>query len=99
MSFRVCHRCDHVINNKTWEGDACPNCGGVRMIDPLSDNRDWNLLYKEQKEMVLHSIIKRLNREKEELKECVKYFAQQDACGEYGFSKATECLNKILERG
>ena len=54
MSYRVCKKCDWVINNRVWNEKECPSCGSKEMINPLDDDRDWNKLYKKQKEKLFN---------------------------------------------
>lgn len=55
MSLRVCANCDYVISNKIHHGN-CPRCDSDKMVDPLDDDRDWNKMYKKQREAMLKEI-------------------------------------------
>ena len=49
MSLRCCAKCDFILNNR-FHKENCPACGSSEMKCPIEDTRDWNKLYKEQKE-------------------------------------------------
>ncbi len=48
MSKRVCSSCDFVIDNRIHQEHNCPTCGSSEMVDPLTDDRDWETLYLKQ---------------------------------------------------
>ena len=50
MSYRVCAKCDHVINNRFYQEYDCPKCGSDKMCCPIEDTRDWEDLYCNQRE-------------------------------------------------
>lgn len=56
MSYRVCSKCDYVINNTIHHEDDCPKCGSKKMVDPLEDDRNWDELYEKQKKRNMNKI-------------------------------------------
>ena len=51
MSYRVCAKCDYVIDNIIHQKYSCPKCNSEEMCCPIEDTRDWDKMYKEQEYM------------------------------------------------
>ena len=62
MSYRVCAKCDYVINNRFNQTNKCSECGSTEMLFPDDDPRDWNRLYKDQQEKMLAEIRKEIDK-------------------------------------
>ena len=65
------------------------------------DNRfnelDWDMVVNAYKTGYTDTFgkIQSLEEENKKLRECVERFADLDACGEYGFGRATKCLKEL----
>lgn len=62
MSYRMCAKCLTVMDNGISGYEDCSECGSLDMADPLVNNREWDIIYRLQKNnFILRTQIKVAN--------------------------------------